>query len=332
MIKLGVLDQTPIKTGSNAYDAIQETINLAIEADKLGYARYWVAEHHGSQGLAGSVPEILISKIATVTKKIRVGSGGVMLNHYSPFKVAETFSFLSTLYPDRIDLGLGRAPGGDKLISAAMSYGSKIGTEYYPTKIIDLMAFFNGTEHANKALSGITISPKSETLPQIWLLGSSLESAKIAALLGLPFSYAHFIYPDGAKDTLNLYNEEFKPNDLMSQPLSNICVSVVCAEKKEIADFHAKSRKLWKVQLSKGNLGPYPTPHEADLYNYSLNEERIIKKNNIDMFVGEPKVIKEELEALCTECNVDEALILTITHDKIARLKSYELISKVFNL
>ena len=331
-VTLGVLDQTPIKSGSNASEAIKESIDLASLTDKLGYNRYWLAEHHGSSGLAGSAPEVLINTIASVTKKIRVGSGGIMLNHYSPLKVAEVFSMLSLMYPERIDLGLGRAPGGNQLISAAMSYGSKIGAEYYPTKITDLIAFLNGTDHANKALEGISVSPKADIPPQIWLLGSSAESAKIAALLGLPFSYAHFIYPDGAKETINLYRKNFKRSNILTSPIANICAATICAEKTSEAEYHAQSRRLWRLQLSKGDLGPYPTPDEALDYNYTKGELRVIDKNLGACFVGDPKKVKSDIDLLCKECEVDEVLLLTITHDQSVRLKSYQLIAEAFGL
>ena len=327
-LALGVLDQTPVKSGSSASEAIRESIELARHVDKLGYSRYWVAEHHGSTGLAGSVPEILINSIASVTKKIRVGSGGIMLNHYSPLKVAEVFSMLSLMYPERIDLGLGRAPGGGQLISAAMSYGSKIGVEYYPTKIADLIAFLNGTSHANKALEGISVSPKAEIPPQVWLLGSSSESAQIAAVLGLPFSYAHFIYPDGAKKIINLYRKNFKKSKILSSPTANICVAAICSEKTSEAEYYAQSRRLWRLQLAKGDLGPYPTPDEAISYNYSESELRIVKKNLGACFIGNPNKVKNDIQSLCKECMLDEALLLTIAHDKAARFKSYQLTSK----
>ena len=331
-LALGVLDQTPIKSGSSASEAISESIELAKHTDKLGYTRYWVAEHHGSTGLAGSVPEILINSIASVTKKIRVGSGGVMLNHYSPLKVAEVFSMLSIMHPERIDLGLGRAPGGGQLVSAAMSYGSKIGVEYYPTKIADLIAFLNETGHANKALEGISVSPKAEIPPQVWLLGSSSESAQIAATLGLPFSYAHFIYPNGAKDIINLYRKKFKKSKILASPFANICVATICAEKNSDAEYYAQSRRLWRLQLTKGALGPYPTPDEAINYNYSESELRIVEKNLGACFIGNPKKVKNDIELLCKECMVEEALLLSTTHDQSARFQSYQLISEAFNL
>ncbi|MBT7450998.1 MAG: LLM class flavin-dependent oxidoreductase [Rhodospirillaceae bacterium] len=332
MLTLSVLDQTPIRSGGTAAQAIDETLELARVTEDLGYHRYWLAEHHGTEGLAGCSPEILIARVAAVTSRIRVGSGGVMLSHYSPLKVAENFSLLATMYPDRIDVGLGRAPGGDQLTTLGMAYGSNIGVEYYPTKIIDLKAFLNGTELANQALARVKITPKPEVPPEMWLFGSSDESAKLAANFGLPYSFAHFIHPEGAEDILKLYRDNFEPSDILSEPRANMCVGVVCAETQEEADHLALSRKLWRLQLTKGELGPYPTPEEAEAYPYTDRERSVAESANRTGLVGPPDKIKQELESLAAKCGVDEMMVVTITHDFEARKKSYALVSEAFGL
>ena len=331
MLGLGVLDQTPIRSGGTAIDSINETLDLAVFAEELGYKRYWLAEHHGSDGLAGCAPEILIPKVAEATSQIRVGSGGIMLSHYSPLKIAETFSLLSTMHPGRIDLGLGRAPGGNPLTSMAMAYGSNIGVEYYPTKVVDLKSLLLGTRPANSAFSKLKIVPLSDQPPEIWLLGSSAESAKIAAELGLSFSFAHFINANEAEKNLGIYRSNFKSSEGNPSPFANICISVIVAETQEEANFHALSRKLWRLQLSKGELGLYPSPEEALSYNYNEKDKQIVDSVGISGLVGTPDIVKREIERIAHTCQVNEVMILTITHDVNARAKSYELIRKAFS-
>ena len=329
---LSVLDQSPIRSGGTAAQAIEETLELARVTERLGYHRYWLAEHHSTEGLAGCSPEILIAGVAAVTSTMRVGSGGVMLSHYSPLKVAENFSLLATMYPGRIDVGLGRAPGGDHLTTLGMAYGSQIGVEYYPTKVVDLKAFLTGGKPANEALGQIKITPKPDTPPEMWLLGSSDESAKLAAMFGLSYSFAHFIHPQGAEQILTLYRENFHPSDVLKQPNANMCVGVICAETQEEADYLAQSRKLWRLQLSKGELGPYPTPEEAEAYPYTDRERRIAESANRTGLVGTPETVKQAIEDLAERCNVDEVMVVTITHDFSARLNSYELLANAFGL
>lgn len=332
MVKLSVLDQTPIRSGSNAAEAIEETLELARVTERLGYHRYWLAEHHSTEGLAGCSPEILIARVAAVTERMRVGSGGVMLSHYSPLKVAENFSLLATMYPDRVDLGLGRAPGGDQLTTIGMAYGSKIGVEYYPTKIVDLKALLTGSKAANETLGQIKITPQPPVPPEMWLLGSSDESAKMAAMFGLPYAFAHFIHPEGAEEILRLYRETFEPSDILPAPQPTMCVGVVCAETQEEADHLALSRKLWRLQLSQGNLGPYPSPEEAEAYPYTDRERRIAESATQTGLVGPPDKVKKSLEDLAKRCGVEEVMVVTITHDFSARLKSYELLAQEFGM
>ncbi|MBL8644325.1 MAG: LLM class flavin-dependent oxidoreductase [Rhodospirillaceae bacterium] len=331
-LTLSVLDQSPIRSGGTALEAINETIKLAQAAEQLGYYRYWLAEHHGTEGLAGSAPEIMIARVAAATRKMRVGSGGVMLSHYSPLKVAENFALLQTMYPGRIDLGLGRAPGGDQLTSVAMQYGSEIGVEYYPTKIIDLKSFLTGSEPANKALAKVKVTPRPAVPPEMWLLGSSDESAKLAAMFGLPFSFAHFINPHGGLNIIADYVRNFHASDILAAPKANMCVGVICADTKAEAERLALSRGLWRVMLEKGALGPYPTPEEAEAYPYTEVERRIAERSKQTGLIGDPKFVRGGLEHMAKEHGVDEILVVTICHDFAARLRSYELIAKEFGL
>ncbi|MDX2143123.1 MAG: LLM class flavin-dependent oxidoreductase [Rhodospirillaceae bacterium] len=331
-LTLSVLDQSPIRSGGTAFDAIEETVKLAQATEKLGYHRYWLAEHHGTEGLAGCSPEVLIARVAAATKTMRVGSGGVMLSHYSPLKVAENFALLQTMYPGRIDLGLGRAPGGDYLTSVAMQYGSEIGVEYYPTKVVDLKAFLTGSEPANKALAKVKVTPRPAVPPEMWLLGSSDESAKLAAMFGLPYSFAHFINPIGAQNILANYSENFQPSDLLAQPKASMCVGVICAPTGAAADRLALSRGLWRVMLDKGALGPYPTPEEAEAYPYTEQERRTAEKSRRTAIIGDPPTVKAGLERMAEDHGVDEIMVVTICHDFTARLRSYELIAEAFGL
>ena len=197
MIHLSALDQSPVRSGGTPSDAVQETVRLAQAVERLGYRRYWLAEHHGTDGFAGSAPEILVARVAAATRDIRVGSGGVMLSHYSPLKVAETFRLLELLYPGRIDLGIGRAPGSDTRTARALAYGSQVGIEYFPARIADLVAFLEDSTPATEAFSGVRATPKAPSIPEVWLLGSSAQSAMYAAQFGIAFSFAHFITPQG---------------------------------------------------------------------------------------------------------------------------------------
>ena len=332
MVTLSVLDQTPIRSGGTAAQAIEETLVLAQATERMGYHRYWLAEHHGTEGLAGCSPEILIARVADLTSTIRVGSGGVMLSHYSPLKVAENFALLSTMYPGRIDVGLGRAPGGDQLTTIGMAYGSKIGVEYYPTKVLDLKAFLTGSEPANAALAQVKVTPVPPVPPELWLLGSSEESAKLAAQFGLPYSFAHFIYPDGAEAMLDTYRNAWQASDTLSAPKANMCVGVICAETQEEAEYLALSRKLWRLQLAKGALGPYPTPEEAKHYKYTDRERLVADSANKTGIVGDPQAVKEGLERLAQCCGLEEIMVVTITHDFNARIRSYELLADIFDL
>lgn len=331
-MRLGVLDQSPVKSGGSPADAVAETLRLAAAADRLGYTRYWLAEHHGTLGLAGSAPEILIARVAAATPSIRVGAGGVMLSHYSPLKVAETFRLLETLYPGRIDLGIGRAPGTDPLTAGALAYGSPIGVEYFPNKIADLAAFLTDREAATAAFKGVRATPVAATVPEMWLLGSSGESASLAAHFGLAFSFAHFITPMGGDEVMAGYKQHFKPSHLYTAPRASACVFVVCAEREEAAEREVRSRDLWRLRLEAGRLDPYPSVAEAEAYDYSGAERARIAANRARTVFGTPAQCRERLETMAAAFGVDELVILTICHDADVRIRSYALLAEAFAL
>jgi luciferase family oxidoreductase group 1 len=331
-MKLSILDQSPIRFGATPAMAIDETVQLAKAADKLGYTRYWLAEHHASNGLAGSSPEILIGRVASETKRIRVGSGGVMLSHYSPLKVAENFKVLETMYPGRIDIGIGRAPGSDGLTAAALAYGSQVGIEYFPTRVGDLKAFLTDTKPNTPAFEPIRAQPTISEFPEMWLLGSSDQSALLAAHFGLAFSFAYFINPYDGEAVLKAYRDGFQASEIHDKPEYSIGVFVVCAETDEEAQYLAKSRNLWRIQLDKGEIGPYPTPEQAEEYPYTEADlTRIAERNQFNV-IGTPESVRPELEELAKRHGADELVVLTICHEFGARLKSYELLAEAFGL
>ena len=332
MITLSVLDQSPVRSGGTPADALNETVRLAQATERLGYRRYWLAEHHGSEDFAGSAPEIMITRVAAATSKIRVGSGGVMLSHYSPYKVAETFRLLETLYPGRVDLGIGRAPGADHLTSVALAYGSPIGIEYFPTKIADLTAFLTGGKPVTEALAPVHVNPRADTVPEIWLLGSSDESARYAAHFGLSFSFAQFISPLGGEAVLDAYRRNFRPSPLLAAPRASIGVFVICADTEEEARRLGRSRDLWRLRIDRGERKPYPSVEEAEAYPYTPDELTHIERNRRRSFFGTPEQLKAQLTELAGQFGVDELVILTITHDPAARLRSYELLAEAFAL
>jgi luciferase family oxidoreductase group 1 len=306
-MRLSVLDQSPIAEGSTGPHALRNTIDLAQLADQLGYTRYWVAEHHGGLMLAGPSPEALIGPIASGTSRIRVGSGGVMLPHYSPFKVAETFSLLSGLFPSRIDLGIGRAPGTDPLTMYALQRDRRdAAPDDFPQQMVELLGYLNGTlpddhpfKHLARALPGI---PEK---PEFWLLGSSHQSAIWANELGLNYAFADFINPEGAD-----------PADL-------VCVSAICADSDAEAERLAASGRMAFSMLRSGR--PIPVPPVEKALRYLENRPPPSGRRAV---LGSPETVKRELEAIAKAYNADEVMVVTIVHDHAARRRSYELIAE----
>lgn len=332
MLKLSVLDQSPVRAGGNPREALAETIALAQATERLGFSRYWLAEHHGTAGFAGSSPEILVARVAGVTDRIRVGSGGVMLSHYSPLKVAENFKLLENLYPGRIDLGIGRAPGSDGLTAAALAYGNEMGIEYFPTKIADMMAFLSDDAPASEAFKAVRATPSISQIPEVWLLGSSDQSAAYAAHFGLAYTFAHFIAPQPITPIFDYYRDNFKASASLARPKTSAAVYVICADSKDEAEYLASSRDYWRMKLQFGQHLPYISPEEALAYDYNAQEKRIVEANRANRFTGDPESLKTELTAFATENGLDELVILTITYGFEKRMRSYELLADAFDL
>jgi luciferase family oxidoreductase group 1 len=333
MLNLSVLDQSPVRQGVTPRDALLETIELARHVEALGYRRYWLAEHHATPALAGSAPEIMIARIAAETSHIRVGSGGVMLSHYSSLKVAEQFRMLETLYPGRIDLGIGRAPGSDQLTAAALAHGpGALGIEHFPNQIADLIGYLEHTIPGEHPFSRIQLSPDGETLPEIWILGSSDQSAIFAAYFGRAYSFAHFITDEGGPEIMAAYKAQFRPSAKRTAPQASIGVFVICAESEERARYLAASRDLSRLRSRQGILKPFPPPEEALAYPYTDIERRVVEYHRRRQIVGTKETVKPQLEALAESYGVDEIVVLTITHDYQARKRSYALLAEAFGL
>ena len=330
-IRLGVLDQSPIGRGESAADALAHSTALAKRCEELGYHRYWVAEHHASNTLASSSPEILITRLAGETRHMRIGSGGVMLPHYSPYKVAENFRLLEVLFPGRIDLGVGRAPGSDGLTAAALAYGNPLGVEYYPAKVKDLLAFVCGREPLTEAFRNLKATPEAKTAPEVWMLGSSFDSAAYAARFGLAYSHAHFIAPQPAVAAMRQYRQQFVAEHLPA-PYCSIGVFAIVAEDAERAELFLRLRELTRERRDQGLRGPPPTLEEAAAHPFTEAQLEAARGKRSRQIVGTPARVKAGIEALAEESGADEVIVLTITPAFKDRLKSYELLADAFGL
>ena len=336
--RLAVLDQSPIAEGSTGAAALHDTVDLARLADALGYERYWVAEHHGSPMLAGASPEIVIGRVAAATSRIRVGSGGVMLPHYSPLKVAETFSTLSGFFPGRIDLALGRAAGTDPTTAFALQRDRRQGApDDFPHQLAELLAYLDDGLPADHPFARLARTlPGRPELPEPWLLGSSPQSGIWAAQLGLPYAFADFINPAGA-DVAARYRAEFTPSPRLAAPRLLVAASVVCAESDEEASRLASSVRMAITLLYRGQLIAVP-PVETALRFLSDEETRpasglpVIPTPRRRLLVGAPATVRRGIEALAAEYAADEVMLVTITHDHAARRRSYELVAEEFAL
>lgn len=330
---LGVLDQSPIRAGGTPAQAIAESIELAQFCERLGYHRYWLAEHHNSDGLAGTAPEILIARIAAATKTMRVGSGGVMLSHYSALKVAEQFRMLETLYPGRIDLGIGRAPGSDQRTAQALQHGpGALPIEYFPAQIADLLAWLGPGVAADHPFAGVRAMPVGPGMPEFWVLGSSDQSAAYAAHFGCPFSFAHFITERMGPEIMQAYRDAYRPSALYPEPRGSIGVFVLCADTEAEAERLASSRDLWRLRLDRGVVGPVPSVEEALAYPYTDAERARIAFNRRRQIVGTPEQCRARLLDLGARFGVDEFVVVSICHDFAARKRSYQLLAEVFAL
>ena len=338
-MKLNALDQSPIRKGGTARDALLETIELAKACERFGYSRYWLAEHHNTTSFAGSTPEVLISRVAAETSTIRVGSGGIMLPHYSPLKVAENFRMLETLYPGRIDLGIGRAPGADGRTSVALQSGPKaydIGV--FPQQADMLRHYLEESAGlaewpADHPFRQIHASPRGPGLPEMWMLASSISGAVYAAELGLPLAFAQFISPDGnGADAARMYRQRYTARHSGDAPRVSVAVFALAADTEEEAERLCATRNLWVMHLLRNQAGPFPSPEEALAYPYTPEDRIMLRAIAARGVTGTPDKVRAGLERMASEYEADEVFVLTITHDFAARVRSYELIARAFGL
>jgi luciferase family oxidoreductase group 1 len=334
MLRLSVLDQSTIVTGRSADASIRESMALARHCEALGYARYWCAEHHNSASQAGTAPEILIAAIAATTNRIRVGSAGVMLPHYSSLKVAEQFRVLEAIAPGRIDLGLGRAPGSDGRTAFALNPLAETAAEHFPAQVRDLLAWLAGEKLVEgHPFRDVMAQPKSPSIPEVWMLGSSDYGAQVAAYFGLPFCFAHFITDGrGTAQAMALYRENYRPSPHYPAPCGAICVWAVAAETEGEAARLFTSREMWRLGRDRGVFDALPSPEEAAAYTYSPAELERIARLRSRAIYGTPQTVGAKLRQLAEELEISEVAILTTVHDPEARRKSYSLLAREFEL
>jgi luciferase family oxidoreductase group 1 len=323
-MKLSILDQSPVIGGLGARRAIEETLALARRADELGYHRYWLAEHHAIAALADPCPEILLARLGAETRRLRVGTGGVLLPYYSAFRTAETFRMLEALYPGRIDLGVGRAPGGDARTAQAVGGGRSPDAENFPQQVWELAALLEGKHRP------VRLQPEVETVPQVWLLGSSDYSGALAAELGLAFAFAHFINPRGGDAVARAYREMFKPTETRTQPQVIVCTFAIVGETDEEAERLAASIDLRRLHMALNIDSPVPTPEEAARHRYSEEERRYVLGQRPRAVIGDPQKVRQELALMAERYAADEVMVLTITGDYESRRRSYELLIGAF--
>jgi luciferase family oxidoreductase group 1 len=329
---LSVLDQSPIISGHTPAQAVHETIKLAQAAERMGYHRYWLAEHHSIAALADPCPEILATRVAAATSVIRVGTGGVLLPYYSPFKVAEVFRMLEALYPGRIDLGIGRAPGGDQMTALAMGEGRYAAVEHFPEQVQYLVAYLDHDLPREHPFAGVTAMPSGPTSPQVWLLGSSDYSGALAAQLGLRFAFAHFISAQGGEAVMRDYRARYQPSRREPVPQTLLCVFVICAETQDEAQRLAMSIDLRRLNMDHGVNAPVPNQQEAANYPYTDTDRRRIAFHRRRVVLGTPDTVRGRLLELCDAYQADELMVLTITGDYESRMRSYKLLAAAFEL
>ena len=331
MFPLSVLDLSPVASGSTAAQALRNTLDLACLADSLGFTRYWIAEHHNMPMIASSAPEIMIGQVAAATSRIRVGSGGVMLPNHAPLMVAERFKVLEALYPGRIDLGLGRAPGTDPATSYALRRRQGVSEEDdFLDRFNELMLFETGGFPAGHPFANVKAMPADVPLPPIFLLGSSDYSAQLAGHIGAVFAFAHHFATFDAAEAMRLYRDSFRPSTSHAKPYAILATHVVCADTDEEADRLARTVDLNFVRRAKGEYLPLASPEEATAYDYAPVDRARIASNRQRMSVGSPATVKARLGPLIEATQAQELMVTTMIHGHAARKHSYELLAGIF--
>lgn len=331
-MRLSVLDQSPIVHGHTPAEALARTVELAQTAEQLGYHRYWLAEHHNMLGLADPCPEIMVARIASATARIRVGTGGVLLPYYSALKVAEVFRMLEALFPGRIDLGIGRAPGSDQVTSQALASGSFYDFDQFPVHVQDTVAFLDDTLPAGHPYARVKAMPAGPTAPEVWLLGSSGYSGSLAAYLGLRFAFANFISAHGGDGVMQAYRAGYRPSAREPVPQGMLTVFAICADTDAEAERLAAPIDLRRLQMARGFDAPVATTDIALAMDYSPEDRAIIQRERARAIIGTPARVRDRIETLVEAYGADEVMVITITGDYGARLRSYELLAREFAL
>ena len=333
-MRLSILDQSMIVSGRTPAESIRETVELARLCDTLGYHRYWVSEHHNSDSIAGSAPEVLLGALAMVTTRIRLGSAGIMLPHYSSLKVAEQFRVLEALAPGRIDLGLGRAPGSDGKTAFALNPNAAHAAEQFPAQLRDLMAWVSGSPLLpNHPFGDIRAQPAGPGGPDIWVLGSSLYGAQVAAHFGLPYCFAYFFSEGaGAEEALDIYRETYRPAVGNPVPVSAICMVAMAADTQAEADYLYGPREIWRALRERGQFVPLPSADEAAHFALTDAERRRADLLRLRALSGTPDLVRSRLLAVADSLGVDEVAVVTASHDAAARRRSYVLLADAFGL
>jgi luciferase family oxidoreductase group 1 len=333
-MKLSVLDQSVSLAGAGEDAAIRDTLELAVHCEALGYQRFWCSEHHNLPTIVGSAPELLLAAIAARTTRIRLGSAGVMLPHYSALKVAEQFRVLDALAPGRIDLGVGRAPGGDMRTARALNPNAYAAAEHFPQQVQELQAWVSGRTH-----QGITAHPRppenagEERAPQLWMLGSSDYGAQLAAHLGLPYAFAYFFMDgQGVEQALHLYRSLYRPSPRHPKPQATLCVWALAADSEEEARHHALSRERWRLDRARGAFGALQSPDEVARRGFDDVELQQLAPMRDKAFVGTADTVGRRLRALAEELQLDELVINTWAFEPAVRRRSYALLAREFDL
>jgi luciferase family oxidoreductase group 1 len=332
-MRLSVLDQSTAAQGVGQHVAIADTLALARHCDALGYHRYWVSEHHANDSIVGTAPEVLMAAIAATTSRIRVGSAGVMLPHYSALKVAEQFRVLEAIAPGRIDLGVGRAPGSDRLTAYALNPNAGA-AEDFPRQVHELRAWVSGEPlDAHHPFAAIRAQPQGPTSPELWILGSSDYGARLAAHFGLPYAFAYFFSEGrGAEEALALYRRSYRPSARHPQPQATICVFALAADTAAEAWRQFATRAHWRVGFERGVREPLVAPEVAAAYPYAAAELATIEALRRMAIVGTGEAVAARLEELARHLSLDEIVVVTWTHDPAPRHRSYELLARAFRL
>jgi luciferase family oxidoreductase group 1 len=333
-MRLSVLDQSTVVSGRSPDTSIRESLALARACETFGYHRYWLAEHHNSDAVACAAPEVLMAAIAATTRRIRVGSAGIMLPHYSALKVAEQFRVLEAIAPGRIDMGLGRAPGSDGLTAHALNPNAALAAEQFPAQVRDLLAWVAGEKLIERhPYRDIRAQPAGPTVPEAWILGSSDYGAQVAAHFGLPYCFAHFITDgQGAAEAIALYRQTYRPSTRHPEPYASVCVWALAAPSEAEAERQFLSRALWRSFRDRGLFVPTPSPEEAEAHPWTEAERARAERVRARAFYGAGERLAARLQALARDLGAEEVVVLTSAHDPAVRRRSYALLAEAWGL